>query len=137
MGNTWNDEQISKKLCEKTIGSAEEPVFEKVWLKVEDRLGSRTKRFGGPVLWRPWAHPGGWVVVAACLCVILGDFQYQRNQADMKDLASFLITLSDPTAYAVHDSDEVKAQVLLAEPSTAITDIFLSDEDHPDPQPLL
>lgn len=137
MQNIWNDGQIRKKLSEKNQGAGEEVVFDKVWRKVEDRLVSRKEPFRGPVLWKPWAHPGGWVAVAACLCVTLGGFQYQRNQADKNDLASCLITLSDPAAYEIRDAGELNVPVLLAEPSTPITDIFLSDEDHPDSQPLL
>jgi hypothetical protein len=131
------DEILSRTFGQTRRVTAEDKVFEKVWLKLEGRLISRKKPFRAPVLWKPWAHPGGWLAVAACLCVALGGFQYQRIQADKNDLASCLITIADPSADVTHDLGELKAPVLLSEPSTSITDIFFTDEDQPDPPTLL
>ncbi len=109
--------------------SPEDEAFTRAWLKVEDRLSDSKKHTRSSITWRPWAHPGGWILLAACLCVTLTGVHYQQSQADNRDLASYLETISKPVVDSAHDDDVVNVTLLLTGPSAEITDNTSSDED--------
>ena len=105
-------------------------VADRVWARLEGRIAERKKHFWGSHVWKPWAHPGGWVLLAACLCVAFTGVTYQRNQAENDDLASYLMAISNPDGYLAHDDDLVNVTLLLSEPSGGITEIPSPEEDH-------
>lgn len=128
MPDTWNDEQISHELKKMGQASVENALFERTLFKIETRLESRKRHFWNSIIWKPWAHPGGWAALAVCLCVSATSAFYHQNQVDNNDLDSYLITISNPTANTSPDLDGIKVPILLTEElSTQNTDILLSD----------
>jgi hypothetical protein len=111
--------------------------LDKVWFKIEDRLRGRKKHFWNLLVWKPKAHPGSWAAMAACLCLVLMGFQYQRHQADTQDLASYLITISEPTVNLTSEADGFNVTSLLDDNPTPASDVFLSDEPPSTIQPTL
>lgn len=129
MRNIWKAKQISKEMGKLSGFAPKNEVFDRVWFKLENRLADRKKHFWGSIVWKPWARPGGRVLLAACLCLALTGVHYQQNQADNKDLASYLMALSNPVLDSTHDDNFVKLSRLLTGPSAEITDNPSSDED--------
>ncbi len=128
MPNTWKDEQISRELKKMSQTPAEDALFARVLFKIETRLENRKKHFWNSITWKPWAHPGGWAALAACLCVSVTGAFYHQNQVDNNDLDSYLIFISNPTVNTTSDSDGIKMPILLTEEiPTQSTDILLSD----------
>lgn len=128
MPNTWRDEQISHELKKMGQASVENALFEKVLFKIETRLENRKKHFWNSITWKPWAHPGGWMALAACLCVSVTGAFYHQNQLDNNDLDSYLIAISNPTVNTTPDPDGIKIPILLTEELPAqSTDILLSE----------
>lgn len=128
MSNTWEDKQISHELKKMGQASTENSLFERVLFKIETRLENRKKHFWNSITWKPWAHPGGWAALAACLCVSVTGALYHQNQVDNNDLDSYLITISNPTANTIPDPDGIKVPILLTEElTTQGPDILLSD----------
>ena len=137
MKNLLEEEHLNRLLRNGSLATAENADFEKVWLRIEGRLTSRKKYFWNSLVWNPRAHPGSWAAMVACLCVLLTGFQYQRTQADNRDLASYLISISNPTANITREPDGINVTALLDEPSAAATDVLLSDEDRSENPPSL
>jgi len=127
--NNLGERQFDKELGRMGRLSPPNEVFNRVWFKVEDRLANRKKHFWNSIVWRPWAHPVGWVALSACLGVALTGVSYERNQADNNEMASYLLTISNPADYLAHDDNVVNVSKLLTEPSPVITAILSSDEE--------
>jgi negative regulator of sigma E activity len=93
-------------------------VFERTWVKIEDRLADRKPKTH--LVWRPWSHPVRWVAIAACMCLTLIGYLYQGNLKDSNDIASHLMSVSNPTASMTRDQNFIKISALLTDsPSSA------------------
>jgi hypothetical protein len=132
MKRTWNDKNISKALQKLSAADRDENPFDRAWFKIEDRLAAPKRDPRNRLVWRPWAHPVRWVALAACLCVTFTGIQYRQVEAEKNEVASYLITISDPMGAINRDQDFVKVSTLLSEPSTAMTGIPSSNDDHSD-----
>jgi hypothetical protein len=133
MRSTWKNEQISRELKKMDPPSAENLLFDRVFFKIENRIEKRQKHFWSSLAWKPWAHAGGWMALAACFCVTITGVLYQQNKADNADMDSYMFTISNPTANVSQDMDGIKVPILLTdEPHAETTNILLSDEDHSD-----
>ncbi len=128
MRNPLDEKHINRLLRNGRLVTADNGDFEKVWFKIEDRLNDRKKHFWNTWAWKPQAHPGSWAAMAACLCVILTGFQYQLQQADNRDLDSYLISISEPTTNLTREPDGINVTSLLDEPLTSASDVLLTDE---------
>jgi|ERR1035441_7832354 hypothetical protein len=126
MKNKWNDENITKALKQIAKTKTDEIVFERVWFKIEDRLGTPKKGFWSHVVWRPWGHPVRWVVMAAGLSLVLTGTIYHMNGVEDLEMGSYLIHISDPIDAISQDQDVVKVSTLLSEPSSSAPE--MSDE---------
>jgi negative regulator of sigma E activity len=132
MRKRWKEKEINQAFKKMITQPTETPAFDKTWFKIEKRLNKRKKHFLN-FTWKPWAHPVGWVAVAACCSVSLTTVLYQQKQADNADLDSYMITISNPMANVNHEMDGIKVPILLTdEPHGETTNILLSDEDHSD-----
>lgn len=68
--------------------------------------------------------------MAACLCAAFTGVSYERDQADNNEIASYLLSISNPGVYLAHDDNVVNVSKLLTEPSSpVITAILSSDEE--------
>jgi hypothetical protein len=130
MPTTWKDGQISHELKKMGQASAENALFDRVLFRIETRLESRKKHFWNSITWKPWAHPGSWMAIAACFCVTVTGALYHLKQTENADLDTYMINLSNPTANVNQEMDGIKVPILLSdEPHAETTNILLSDED--------
>ena len=123
MKSGWSDEDITKALKRAGKFRVDEAVFDRAWVKVEDKLTGRERRFWDNLVWRPWGHPVRWVL-AACLCVVLMGVVHQQRSMEQAEIASYLMFISDPAAEALADQEIVRVSALLSEP-----DSLLAEED--------
>lgn len=127
MKNGWNDENITKVLKKAGKARVDEAVYERVWTRLEDKLAGRERHFWDHFVWRPLGHPVRWVL-AACLCVMLTGVVRHQNSVEQAEIASYLISISDPSADVTGDTEVVRVSALLSEQET-----FLSEEESEDP----
>ena len=99
-------------------------VFERTWMKIEDRLADRKPKTHW--VWRPWSHPVRWVALTAGLCLVLTGYLYQDDSAEGNEMASYLINVSDPTASMTQDQNFIKVSALLTDSSSSAPE--MSDE---------
>ncbi len=128
MRRIWKDEDITKALKNMAKTSTEEAVFERAWFKIEDKLTARKKHVWDHFVWRPLGHPVRWVALAACLCLSLTGIFYYQNSVEQTEMASYLISVSNPTANVTREQlGFVKVPVLLTEPSVSVPDIKVGE----------
>jgi hypothetical protein len=128
MKSGWSDEDITKALKKAGKSKVDEAVFERVWVKLEDKLTGRERRYWERFVWRPWGHPVRWVL-AACFCVVLTGVVRHQDSVDRAEIASYLISISDPAAEEPADQEIVRVSALLSEPSSMAGRDILSTED--------
>jgi hypothetical protein len=123
-------QDIDKTLKQMAKAVPEEAVFERVWYKLEDRIQSRTNHFWQHVIWKPWGHPVRWVA-AACLCLTLSSTLYIQNMnKENKDMAEYLMSISNPAANVTRDLGVVNVSVLLSGPSANGLELMKADDEH-------
>jgi hypothetical protein len=132
MKQNLKKQDIEKALRQMAKAAPEEAVFDRVWYKLEDRINSKSEHFWHHLIWKPWGHPVRWVA-AACLCLGLTGVLYNVNSnANDKDAASFIMSVSNPTANVTHDLGMVNVSVLLSGPSTNGVELLKTDDEHSD-----
>ena len=107
------EQEIDREL--RKLGG-EEPhpaVFERSWMRIEERLSDRGAKFRW--VWRPWGHPVRWVAVALCLCVVIVGYLYQGNAEDNNEIVSHLMNVSNPMASVSRDENLIKVPTLLTD----------------------
>jgi hypothetical protein len=130
MKKIWKKQEIEKALRQMAKAAPEDGVFDRVWYKLEDRIHARNSHFWQHVIWKPWGHPVRWVA-AACLCLTLsGTFYIQNLNNENKDMAEYLMAISNPAANVTHDLGIVNVSVLLSGPSTNGVELLKADDEH-------
>src|SRR5579863_1996384 len=133
MKKVWKVEDITKALKKMGKTPVDGMTYDRVWFKVEERLEKRERGFLGHIVWRPWSHPIRWVAAAACSLIIFTGVTYNNYRLDQADLASYVETVSDPTANITKDLGIVHVSSLITEgPSPAVHEAFFSEGDHMD-----
>jgi hypothetical protein len=130
MGHIWKDEDITKAL-RKAAHAGPAEAYDRVWFKIEDKLASRGSRAWSHLTWKPWGHPVRWVALAACLCVSVSGVFYHKNSVEQSEIASYVITVADPTANVSQDAGMMRVSTLLSEPSSNDTDMKIDDNIDP------
>ena len=140
MHSGWNDENITKAL--KDLPQAPQGGFEadRLWLKLETRILERGKPRWKWGTWRPWGHPVRWVAAAACLFIAFSGILTHQRSLEREDMASYLLSVSNPTEDLEKDPGVVQSSELLTAPlvvsvdwifeenasdSLAVDDVFL------------
>ena len=98
MKRLWKTQDIEKALRQMAKANPPEGSFDRVWYKLEDRLGSRKVHSWRHIIWKPWGHPVRWVAVA-CLCLGLTGFfitEFQTPTTGMRHLLSCLFPILPP-----------------------------------------
>lgn len=132
MKRLWKTQDIEKALRQMAKANPPEGSFDRVWYKLEDRLGSRKVHSWRHIIWKPWGHPVRWVAVA-CLCLgLTGVFYNGVSNSNDRDAASFIMSVSNPTANVTHDLGMVNVSVLLSGPSTNRVEVLKADDEHSD-----
>lgn len=132
MKRVWKEQDINKALKQMAKAPVDRTVFDRAWFKLEDRIISRKKRVWQHIVWKPWVHPVRWVALA-CLCLGFTGLIYNQHAInETNDTASYLMSVSNPTANITHDLGMVNVSVLLSGPSNSASDIFKSDDEHTD-----
>lgn len=131
MMNQWNEQDITETLRKMAERSAPPATFERVWFKVEEKLAKRKSHLWGSVVWRPWSHPVRWVMAAACLCFAFVGILDYRAGVDQSELASYVISVSNPAEGVTRDLGIVNVSTLLSEPSSSVADLM--EDVHVDP----
>ncbi len=130
MKKIWKKQDVEKILRQMAKTTPEETVFDRVWYKLEDSINSKKEHFWQHVIWKPWGHPVRWVAVA-CLCMGLTGVVYNGiSTANDKDVASFIMSVSNPTENVTHDLGTVNVSVLLSGPSTNGVELLKTDDEH-------
>jgi hypothetical protein len=120
MRRKWNEADITKALKKMAEVSALETSVDQTWFKIEEKLSSRKNRFWNRIVWKPWSHPIRWVMIPACLCLVVTGAAYHSSLVDQSDMDSYLISISNPTENIGKDLGVVNVSVLLGEsPSSA------------------
>ena len=130
MGQVWKDEDITKAL-HKSAGAGSKEVYDRAWSRIEGKLALRSGHVGSHLTWKPWGHPVRWVALAACLCVSVTGVFYHKNSVEQSEIASYVITVSDPTANVSQDAGLVKVSALFSEPSSNDADMKMDDNIDP------
>jgi hypothetical protein len=126
MKNTWNDQDLTKAL-KKMAETKPQASFDHVWFKIEEKLEARHHHVWNNFVWKPWGHPVRWVMAAACLCVALTGVSYHQNSQDQADMASYMLSVSNPTENVAKDLGVTKVSILLSEPSSTASDVKVDD----------
>ena len=131
MNSGWNDENITKVL--KDLPRIPEGGFEadRVWLKLENRIQERGKPRWGLGTWRPWGHPVRWVAAAACLFLAFTGVLTHQRSAEREDMASYLLSVSNPTEGLEKGLGVVQSSELLTAPVVVSAD-WIFDENESD-----
>src|SRR5579859_6287629 len=116
----WKEQDINKALRKMAKAPPEPEFFERVWFKLEEKITSRQQPFWGSIVWKPWGHPVRWVAAMACLTLAFTGFLYNRSIVDQQEMASYVITVSNPTENLTKDLGVVKVSKLLSEPSVSM-----------------
>jgi hypothetical protein len=127
MGRNWKDEDITKAIQEMAKTSAKAVSYDHVWYKIEDKLAARKNGVWNNLTWKPWGHPVRWVMAAACLCLALTGVFYHEDNVEQSELASYVISVSDPTANVSQDSGMLRVSSLLSDPSSTDADMTVDD----------
>jgi hypothetical protein len=129
MRRVWKDEDITKILKKMDKTPVDRSVYDRVWFKVEERIERRNRSFLNNIVWRPWIHPIRWVAAAACLVVTFTSVLYHQNALDQADLASYVETVSNPTANVTNDIGIVHVSSLISgAPSSPLQEALFFDE---------
>ena len=132
MKRNWKEQDITKAIKQMAKATPDELVFERAWLKLEDRINARQKHFWQTFVWKPWGHPVRWVA-AACLCLGFTGLLYnQASNRENEDMASYMMSVSHSTSNVNHDLGLVKVPVLLSGPSNTAAGLLKNNDDHPD-----
>ncbi len=130
MRQIWKDEDITKAIQKMAKASAKEVSYDHVWYKIEDKLVARKNHVWNHLTWKPLGHPVRWVMAAACLCLSLTGVFYHNNtveQSEQSELASYVISVSNPTANVSQDSGMLRVSSLLSDPSSVDADMTVDD----------
>jgi len=128
MTRPWEDQDITKAIKSLDEAPLEGPRAERLWLRMETRLLDRQKPFWGFTAWRPWGHPVRWVAMAACLIVGFSGIYVHQNSVDQGEMASYLLSVSNPVESVGRDPGLVRVSALLTDSAASDGSAFLEDD---------